>query len=893
MSLKNVYHFDGTTKTSILPSVIKLTARQGVFPDFGGITAELTYPVLDSEGNEVTLAKGDVIWSCTEYSTNLWFTHGMGIINDLKRSGDFITVKAESMMEPLLRMRYTIDNGLGAVTAHLLDIISSYTPPHGLSMGNYFPVYRRETGPETWALDCTLGFLVHNMEVDVRAMFQYLTEQPPNPWLGKPTGCIFPVYEYNDNVGTPSFDVGYTAYGNHRSEDLVLSRDTGILSDIEWMEPTESILNDVTITVRGGASEQYTDPASIALYGKRQTTLARGIFSEGALGGYDATQSIEAIVDSMAVPHKRCRLTCDIDAILNTWGHVGFMYRVIDDITGEDEYMALRSFTYRYPEEVAECEFDNAPLDMSKYGLRMENRVTSLEANMVSAHANFFDLQGGSSPSEYYHLSQAAYNNLYQQDQAVKTTDSPRFNALNIGADCQLSRAGADLLYTPDALQLAGGVFAGANSTVGGALSIFSSWSTVVAQLNLTRGANASGWNYRLAFNPYIGDGALSDSKPAWYFMGGYSSHELNVQHWNGSTASTVMQFLVDKSINIVNGLTVGSLATAGAVSAGSLLIPGSKNTTITNEGGTGAIRIDAGSNGYVTVGPLNSSACHIYTDRAVVAFDKTVLSAGANSDLGSTTHKWRHCYMTGDLNAGAVKTGLIESTSHLYIKSANQHQFYSAGVNIATINNAGLFYCGGVSIGGTTVLSSATVTTPKLTLGSGGPNLEGVGADTIRLATGTKLTQAGFQFLGPSREIYGTSYPFNCTASANYRNTHDAEKYFTWAQAMMKQKTITLTNGLGPGTYRVYFEMKGANYVSYVRGQVYKNGAPMGTYRAHGNNSSYVAYSETFSGPLEPGTTIELWCYQNGGDGNGGYCRNFRIGYDLGLPSSMPSSNS
>jgi hypothetical protein len=44
--------------------------------------------------------------------------------------------------------------------------------------------------------------------------------------------------------------------------------------------------------------------------------------------------------------------------------------------------------------------------------------------------------------------------------------------------------------------------------------------------------------------NPYTGDGALSDSKPSCSSRRGTRPTELNIQHYNGSTQTTVMQFL-------------------------------------------------------------------------------------------------------------------------------------------------------------------------------------------------------------------------------------------------------------------------------------------------------------------------------------------------------------
>jgi len=89
-----------------------------------------------------------------------------------------------------------------------------------------------------------------------------------------------------------------------------------------------------------------------------------------------------------------------------------------------------------------------------------------------------------------------------------------------------------------------------------------------------------------------------------------------------------------------------------------------------------------------------------------------------------------------------------------------------------------------------------------------------------------------------------------------------------------------------------VAFDIRGHSAPSKVYGRVYKNGVAIGTARTV-TGTTYGTFTEDFSGPLEPEDTIELWCYQNGGDSNGGYCRNFRIAYDLYVLQNMPSTNS
>lgn len=920
MSLVAFYHWDGTTKTDISVSVIDFKARRGIFPDLGAFSGTLTYPVLDGNGNEITLEKGDIIWpvvfvrDVVGWSVPQSHIPFQGLITNARREGDFLKIEAESLLAPLTRMSYTLDNSLAYTTDVILDILSKYTPPLSTTVGTDFVAYRNTTGSTTWPHDATTGFLNHGAKVDVKAVFQYLSEQPVHLWLQKPPCALYPTYEVDGGTGLPILKIGYSGYKNYRQTDVVMSYDTGILSNVEWEDPTESVLNDVTIKVLDGGSVQLTDAASIAAYGQRQTTLLRSIFVAGAVGsGYSAWNSAKAILESMKDPQKRCRLACEITALLPTileyGGLVGLVYQIADDVTGITEDMCLRSMTYNYPTGAVECEFDNAPLNMATYGMRMENRVTTLESVMPN--------------------------------QTLDTTSSPTFNipsvtAINIGNDCQISDGGTNLLYTPDSFQLAGGLIAGANSSVSGVLTITGRTGSEVSLLQLVRGANNYGWNAKVQFVPYTGDGALSDSKPQWWIQPGYSSHELNILHYNGTTDSPVMQFLVDKSVNIVNALSVASLNSTGVVGAArvhfidgsgqirsdsviglnnlagtayqglaadflrigasnvvidasrniygvSLVLPGTINSTITNEANTGAIRIDAGSNGYATIGPLNSSALHIYTDRALCVFNKTLCSVDANSELGTATYPWKAIRMNGSLY----------NNGQLFMDASRNLTLGAGAVTTTGALNAGSMVLSGNG-SCAELIASTRVQAPSVRFGGVGNAAISGGAGYLNLGASVadKINHGSSRMISSNRMIYGTSYPFNCTASANYRNSHDAVKSYTWNTVYVKQKTITMQNGIGAGTFRVYFELASIGAAGQVYGKVYKNGVAIGTARVK-TGTTYVGYSEDFSGPLEPDDTIELWCYQNGGDGNGGYCRNFRIGYDLGLPTTMPATNS
>jgi len=161
---------------------------------------------------------------------------------------------------------------------------------------------------------------------------------------------------------------------------------------------------------------------------------------------------------------------------------------------------------------------------------------------------------------------------------------------------------------------------------------------------------------------------------------------------------------------------------------------------------------------------------------------------------------------------------------------------------------------------------------------------------DASKNITCNNLTVAG-TCTGVTAIVPGVT-AFNVTASANVRNSHDASYAMAPGAAYFKRKTITFPNGLGPGTYRVYFEAAvSGSGVGAAYGRVYKNGTAIGTARS-GSTTTFVGWDQDFNGPLNPGDTIELWGYFSGDAGATGYLRNFRVKYDLSL-SMMPSVNS
>lgn len=115
-----------------------------------------------------------------------------------------------------------------------------------------------------------------------------------------------------------------------------------------------------------------------------------------------------------------------------------------------------------------------------------------------------------------------------------------------------------------------------------------------------------------------------------------------------------------------------------------------------------------------------------------------------------------------------------------------------------------------------------------------------------------------------------------NKVASANIRNSHDAEATSTSA-TYVKLKTITLTNGL-VGQQRFLFDLKSGDGKATVYGQIYRNGIALGTEQTD-VTGGYVTKSEDLTQTWNPGDTAELWAHSDGAVTV--FVQNFRIAYD------------
>lgn len=532
-------HYDGVTTSDILPSLVRFEGTNGLFPEMGSLTVTLNAPVIDANGAPVTLNRGDAIWPrFVQTSPQGGACPMAGFITDIRQEGDLVIVNAESLVTPLLRSTFSGSyTSSTQVYSILTDIVTGYTPPVPHEIYQFFAVYRPGYGDYQRPINATINNVVFD-RTRVGAIYQYFSEFPAIDSLPNVLSSSYADYYTQEVNGKliPGLGVRWSGHGNFPTSPVKLTYDNYLLSQVQWKESTDSILNDITIRTSGPGSYQKTDATSIALYGQRATTLYRPMYTDIGSAQTHADTMVAALKD----PKVRCHVEMEA-AVLFVFEAMGlnWVFQIVDSVTNRTENVVLSKVKFRWPEMTAECEFDNSAISLSNSGIRMDNRVINLEAAVPNQNLNI-----NSSP----------------------TFVTPSVTSINIGSTCQLSQYGTDILFTPDSLRLDGYVKASAWGAFGGHVDINSASSEICATLNLRRGANSSGWNYKLAFLPFMSDSIpLSDTKPEWWLQGGLASHELILKHYNGTTALPVMTFNVDKTITCVSSIQATNYISTGS----------------------------------------------------------------------------------------------------------------------------------------------------------------------------------------------------------------------------------------------------------------------------------------------------------------------------------------
>lgn len=194
-----------------------------------------------------------------------------------------------------------------------------------------------------------------------------------------------------------------------------------------------------------------------------------------------------------------------------------------------------------------------------------------------------------------------------------------------------------------------------------------------------------SGWSGVSGYSGWSGASGTSGYS-GWSGQSGYSGYapgtgtDNRIVRWNGTTSLQDSAITIADTTGNMSGvgtLGCGAITSTGAIQGTSLILPGTINSTLTNDTNTGALRVTAGANGYGTFGPLNSSSLHIYTDRGSITFNKTIQTT--SGDLGTTSYNFGNLYMNGALfmdntsiidtnknmaNIGTIGCGAITSSS-------------------------------------------------------------------------------------------------------------------------------------------------------------------------------------------------------------------------------------
>ena len=869
--LYRFYAYDSAfVNHDVTGSVLKFTVRAGVLPFPGGLSAEFAYPIADENGTAVTVAVGDIL--CPLYHGayhNVYCSPMVAIVTSIERRGDRVHIEAESVYAPMLRTGFTATYAGSAMARTIF--YAAHAAYNVVTWARYEQMgsegslqFRAVTGGTAYTVDQTVTDAVFD-NTPISTLFQYLSELRATASVPGALSCAFPTYFYNQYSDKPDWKLTYTGYGNHRdavtAANRVLTYDAGIIEPVEWRDSTFSILNDVTSSVKGGAFYQATDAVSIAAYGRRQSKLIRNIYTSQV----SAQATSESLVAHLKDPKSRCIVTADysyiFDDIDNT---LNFVYTVTDDISGRSEEMVLRSFELDWPSNVCKCVFENAALPLEQYNLRLENRVVTLESAVPNQTLdttssptfagitldNTIDgtltaladgsLQLYNANGNFNFGPKNANYSYFVTDRAKFAMNKPLIfyntNTHDIG----------DTTYNVRSLYLGTSILMGGSTFVDASRNITCGHVKPHAINTYDLGSITNYWNelyvngaFMTSFRSMdqstldaVVQVAQSGTNNIWlrFRRGGasasagalFSNYDAN-HYWVEALGADLS---IKYGTTLVSGAAtqIMKLGSAGLLTVPSISLAGGTTNSVLTSLDAGMLNVQT-ANGYLKMGPNNTTWCHFYTDLSKYYFNTGMDVAGnvdpystGNYDLGTSSKAWRALYLSTGLYMGG--TQVLDASRNL-------------SINDLTI--------GGTVTGYTPIVSGVT--------------------------------------------------EFNAAASANTRNSHDATSSFLPGAVYVLRKKITFTNGLGPGTYRVYFEAAVPAGGGIVYARVYKNGVAVGTVRTT-SSTTYAGWSQDFTGPLNPGDTIELWAYHSGDAGYYGYVRYFRVQYDLSLPTTMPATN-
>jgi len=759
-----------------------------------------------------------------------------GYVTDIKQEGDTLTITAESLVTPLLRSTFS-----GSYTANpyvysiLTDIVDGYTPPISHEVYQFFALYR----PAYGAAQIPIDQRIDNVSFDktqVAAIYQYFSEFPASASLANVLSTAFAYYYIKDSAPNLPLGMGiqWSGYGNHPISASQLTYDNYLLSMVQWKDSAESVLNDVTIKTKGTGLYQQTDAASIAAHGQRATTLYRPMYTDVTYAQVHADTMVAALKD----PKVRCSATLDANALIHREATgLNWVFQIVDDVAGRTEDVVLSKFTLRWPEMIAECEFDNAAISLNRAGIRMDNRVTNLEAAVPNQELDttsspsfaLLNLASGNGTATFGPIN-SSFCHVYTDRPAFVFDKSISCNPAS-GLDLGLSNRYWRSLYMNGNLMMNGSVLADASKNI--------------AATNVTLGSDTDTTAYYLRVKRLAtsGDGTLVSQLDAVV--------DANRGYLTFSRGGSVKaQLLADRggywysTVPLeVAGLITGKAMTISDTTSGMLQIP--------------YIRFNKGAEVSIcnTGGPIKfvsnwaGDTWQSIKCGAIYIGDTTVAIDGYND------HRCRYLMMSGTGNQFRCDNRIqVRNTNNTAYQDIDVRSLYIGGTNV--LDTSGFLTTGRINLNGSAPLLYWAETDQTLPAGRWRIGVDG---DALLIDHNTALdggysTRQRTYFNNYGFYTYGIVQGQIGAYMANTTLTMSASSTVQFNNSTYRSTTITSSPGTMVKRLKVNYAMTGTFYIKWslvsqsygttVYGRLYKNGSAVGSQRSISSDTG-ATYTE------------------------------------------------
>lgn len=406
----------------------------------------------------------------------------------------------------------------------------------------------------------------------------------------------------------------------------------------------------------GGASGLHYDDGNARL-GIGTTSPGTTLDVAGAILGKSISASTEAVLELKA-SYAQLQLTDTDDSTFIHYSYSGGALRHRYNSTSANEFFTLDGANQRVgigatsPNRLLDLnDATNSYLGWSEGGV--EAWVAGYEGGSNDRFIIYGGTPGGTK----------AYRMIILDDGKVGIGTTVPTSKLTVSGDIQVNGSSPEIFLTDTDTNADSKI--SASSTVG-SLIIAADINNEVASTNIVFQSDGVDRMY-IKDSGYVGIGtnspaAMLDVAGDIYFNNNAlvvsNASSTNIDHiWHDET-NNAWNFVSDSTYKAAgnSALTAGSLnvSTANATTVNATTVNLNTSVHLTNVDADGSMRVQ-GNNGYIDVGPKNSTYCHIYTDRGSFYFNKETLYAN------STDHKIWH---RGDLRGGATSVA-VSSTGY------------------------------------------------------------------------------------------------------------------------------------------------------------------------------------------------------------------------------------